>query len=67
MRLDFLRELIGQQPEHAPGQLVDQWTHDNSSAIRQFHSMIERAQTHSPIAAAVLAQIASQARNLLEN
>ncbi len=67
MRLDFLRELIGQQPKLAPGQLVEHWTHDNSSAIRQFHSMIERAQTQSPIAAAVLAQIASQARNLLES
>lgn len=67
MRLDFLRDLIDRLPGQAPGQLVNGWTQENSTAIRQFHSMIERAQSHSPVPPAVLAQIASQARNLLES
>jgi len=33
--------------------------------VRQFRSIIRRAQAQNPVAPATLAQIASQARNLL--
>ncbi len=67
MRLDFLRKLVGRKAGKSdPVGAVHKWAHDNGSAIRQFKSMIERAQSHSPVAPAVLAQIASQARNVLE-
>ena len=38
----------------------------NAAAVTQFRAMIARAQARPPVAPAVLAQIASQARNLLE-
>ena len=44
---------------------VAAWAEENETAIRQFRAMIGRAQAHSPVAPAMLAQIASQARNLL--
>ena len=66
MRLDFLRDLVGSKAKVSPSKAIEAWAHDNHLAIRQFRTMVERAQAHSPVAPAVLAQIASQARNLLE-
>ena len=64
MRLDFLRRLVRRTGgEIAPA--VDSWAEENAAAIRRFRSVVERAQAHPPVGPAVLAQIASQARNLL--
>ena len=48
-----------------PETLIAQWAERREPAIRQFRAMIGRAQRASPLAPAMLAQIASQARNLL--
>ncbi|MEP3051975.1 MAG: NAD-glutamate dehydrogenase domain-containing protein [Erythrobacter sp.] len=67
MRLDFLKRLVRSKAGKAnPCNAVDTWAAENAVAVRQFNSMIGRAQAHTPVAPAVLAQIASQARNLLE-
>ncbi|QZH76219.1 MAG: NAD-glutamate dehydrogenase [Erythrobacter sp.] len=72
MRLDFLRGLAGgpkgQSGKAAgdPETLVSGWADRNNSAIVQFRRMIARAQAASPVAPAMLAQIASQARNVLQ-
>ncbi len=67
MRLDFLRQLVRRKKGKAdPASAVEQWASDNAPAIRQFKAMVGRAKAHTPVAPAVLAQIASQARNLLD-
>ncbi|MEO0462704.1 MAG: NAD-glutamate dehydrogenase domain-containing protein [Pseudomonadota bacterium] len=67
MRLEFLRRLIRRQSGNKdPMAAVEAWAADNPISIRQFKGLVERAQRHSPVAPAVLAQIASQARNLLD-
>ena len=66
MRLDLLRRLArrkGAQKDMAGA--VQQWTHDHAPAVRQFRTMVARAQAQTPVAATVLAQVASMARNLL--
>ncbi|NQX94427.1 MAG: NAD-glutamate dehydrogenase, partial [Erythrobacter sp.] len=67
MRLDFLRRLMADQRarEH-PLDAVAEWAARNEAGVAQFRKVIARAQAHQPIAPAVLAQVASQARNLLE-
>jgi glutamate dehydrogenase len=66
MRLDFLRRLSrGKEGKADPSAAVDTWAAKHRDEIRQFRSMIGRAQSESPVAPAMLAQIASQARNLL--
>nr|WP_229658648.1 NAD-glutamate dehydrogenase domain-containing protein [Tsuneonella deserti] len=66
MRLDFLRRLSRRKDGKTdPAATVDAWTDEHRDEIRQFRSMIGRAQGQSPVAPAMLAQIASQARNLL--
>ncbi len=66
MRLDFLRALArGEAAQRAPGDAVQQWAVEHESAIRQFRAMVGRAQASTPVTPAMLAQIASQARNLL--
>ncbi|RDC61257.1 Glutamate dehydrogenase [Alteripontixanthobacter maritimus] len=66
MRLDFLARLARRKDGKAdPRKAVTAWLDANSDAIRQFRSMIGRAQRHPQVAPAMLAQIASQARNLL--
>jgi glutamate dehydrogenase len=66
MRLDFLRRLSrGKEGNADPSAAVDTWAEKHRDEIRQFRAMIGRAQSESPVAPAVLAQIASQARNLL--
>jgi glutamate dehydrogenase len=67
MRLDFLRRLARRKDgKTEPTLAVDAWAEEHRDEIRQFRSMIGRAQGQSPVAPAMLAQIASQARNLLQ-
>ncbi|MBS3927418.1 MAG: NAD-glutamate dehydrogenase [Sphingomonadales bacterium] len=63
MRLDFLRRNAGKKDEAAKA--VERWAEEQAQAIRQFRTVIARAQVAVPPAPAMLAQIASQARNLL--
>ena len=44
---------------------IERWAEAQAPAIRQFRAMISRAQARTPVAPAMLAQIASQARNIL--
>ncbi|WFL78523.1 NAD-glutamate dehydrogenase [Altererythrobacter arenosus] len=67
MRLEFLRRVLRRKEGRAdPQNAVAEWAEANQVAVRQFRAMIARAQAHTPVAPAMLAQIASQARNLLE-
>ena len=63
MRLDFLRRAAG--GKLGPGAAVECWAEAQAPAIGQFRAMVGRAQTAASVAPAMLAQIASQARNLL--
>lgn len=63
MRLDFLRRAMGRDGEAL--QAVERWAGAQDGAIRQFRAMVARAQAAVPVAPAMLAQVASQARNLL--
>ncbi|KWV91510.1 NAD-glutamate dehydrogenase domain-containing protein [Erythrobacter sp. YT30] len=65
MRLDLLRALL-KKKDAEPKSAVDKWADDNSASIRQFRNVVARAQNQTPVAPAVLAQIASQARGVLE-
>ncbi len=65
MRIEFLRRLMvagAQDPRAA----VEAWAKRNAQGVAQFRQMIARAQARLPVGPAMLAQIASQARNLLE-
>ncbi len=67
MRLDFLRKLMRRKAgKDDPQGAIAGWAQTNAVAVSQFRAMIVRAQSRPPVAPAVLAQIASQARNLLE-
>ncbi len=61
MRLDFLRHLTQQNPVAE----VQRWLATHDAGVRQFRAMVSRAQLVPVTTAAMLAQIASQARNLL--
>ena len=62
MRLDFLRRgKAGQEPAAT----VAQWAQQHAEGIAQFRRVVARAQAAVPVAPAMLAQLASQARNLL--
>ena len=63
MRLDFLRRVMGQTGD--AGAAVAGWAETHAAAIGQFRQMVKRAQGAVPVAPAMLAQVASQARNLL--
>jgi glutamate dehydrogenase len=66
MRLDFLRRLSRRKGAKSdPESAVADWAAEHEAAIRQFRAMIGRAQAQATVAPAMLAQIASQARNLL--
>jgi len=74
MRFEFLRQLAprtgkgtatGTETEADPLALIDEWTQRHEGAIRHFRTMIGRAQAATPLSPIMLAQIASQARNLL--
>jgi len=66
MRFDLLRRLAKGKGKKADLKAeVAKWAGTHEAAIVQFRAMIARAQGATPASAAVLAQIASQARNLL--
>ncbi|RDE05930.1 NAD-glutamate dehydrogenase [Sphingomonas aracearum] len=61
LRLDFLRR--GGAAD--PGAAVEAWLAANAPRVRQFRSLVDRARTAPATSAAMLAQIAGQARVLL--
>ena len=66
MRLDFLRRLLARKAAKAdPAAAVADWASRNAASLVQMLALITRAQSRPPVAPAMLAQIASQARNLL--
>jgi len=66
MRFEFIHGLAARKRDKSdPVALIDAWAAERAPAIRQFRAMIGRAQGSAPLAPAMLAQIASQARNLL--
>jgi glutamate dehydrogenase len=67
MRLEFLRRLMRRKGgKDDPRGQVNEWATRNAQGVAQFRSMVARAQARPPVGPAMLAQIASQARNLLE-
>ncbi|MBA4768373.1 MAG: NAD-glutamate dehydrogenase, partial [Porphyrobacter sp.] len=71
MRIEFLRRLMqaGHGPKAGiadPRGAVAEWATRNQQGVTQFRKLVARAQARPPVGAAMLAQIASQARNLLE-
>ncbi len=70
MRLDFLRQVAQADEPLAPKQNdpladVQRWLAAHEAGVRQFRAMVSRAQLVPVTTAAMLAQIASQARALL--
>ncbi|HMT46904.1 MAG TPA: hypothetical protein PKE59_07185, partial [Novosphingobium sp.] len=63
MRLVFLRRAMGAGND--PAAAVARWADEHALAVAQFRKVVARAQAAAPVAPAMLAQIASQARNLL--
>ncbi|MDF1834823.1 MAG: NAD-glutamate dehydrogenase [Alteraurantiacibacter sp. bin_em_oilr2.035] len=68
MRFDFLRSLAKQRGKNSgdPSALIEEWAEEQDHVIAQFRRMITRARGATPVAPAMLAQIASQARNMLQ-
>ncbi|UAB78558.1 NAD-glutamate dehydrogenase [Erythrobacter sp. SCSIO 43205] len=67
MRIEFLRRLTAKKAGKKDLQsAIAKWAEANAPAIAQFRQMLARAQNSPPVAPAALAQIAAQARNLLE-
>ncbi|MGZ5158084.1 MAG: NAD-glutamate dehydrogenase domain-containing protein [Caldimonas sp.] len=67
MRLDFLRSLARRkQAKQDLLGLIETWAATYAAPIRQFRAMVARAQSATPVAPAILAQIASQARSVLK-
>lgn len=66
MRLEFLGRLLKRKGgKDDPAGAVADWAGRNAESVAQFRSLIARAQSRPPVAPAMLAQIAAQARNLL--
>ena len=66
MRLEFLRRLSRRKDaKKDPVGTVAIWAEEHAAAIRQFRTMVGRAQAQGEVAPATLAQVASMARNLL--
>lgn len=65
MRLAFLRRVGRGKLAKDPVKAVENWSVKHAPAIAQFRAMVGRAQNAVPVTAPMLAQIASQARNLL--
>jgi glutamate dehydrogenase len=66
MRLELLRRLARRKDAKKDmPRFVEAWAEEQAGAVRNFRNMISRAQAQSPVAPAMLAQIASMARNLL--
>lgn len=67
MRADLLRHLAAESTGRADiAALVDDWAATHDAEIRRFRQMVDRAREKAPVAPAALAQIASQARGLLQ-
>ncbi|GAA0266653.1 NAD-glutamate dehydrogenase [Alteraurantiacibacter aestuarii] len=67
MRFDFLRsQAQSRKGRDDIGSSIDKWAGANSGAIEQFRRIVTRAQASVPVSSAILAQIGSQARNLLQ-
>ena len=66
MRLDLLRKLSRRKDakKDMPS-VVAKWAEENALAVRRFRAVLSRAQRQTTVAPAMLAQIASMARNLL--
>jgi glutamate dehydrogenase len=66
MRFEFLGSLARQKPGKAdPLAAAEEWAMHHQASISVFRSAVARAEKTAPITPAMLAQIASQARNLL--
>jgi len=66
MRLDFLKGLARTKAGKSdPLAAAEDWGRRHTTAIAAFRSIVHRAENTLPITPAMLAQIASQARNLL--
>lgn len=66
MRLDFLKRLARTKSGKSdPAAAAEEWGRAHIAAIQTFRSMVQRAENTVPLSPAMLAQIASQARNLL--
>ncbi len=63
MRFEFLRQHCAKKGD--PASAVERWAEAQAPAIRQFRQMLGRAQNAMTVTPAMLAQVASQARNLL--
>ncbi|MFM5948169.1 MAG: NAD-glutamate dehydrogenase [Novosphingobium sp.] len=63
MRLDFLRRKMGKKGDALAA--VSAWAESQDEGVKQFRKVVSRAQSAVPVAPAMLAQLASQARNLL--
>jgi glutamate dehydrogenase len=61
LRLEFLARHAGKDPEGA----VEAWLGANAGRVAQFKGVVDRARTAATPNAAMLAQIAGQARVLL--
>ena len=67
MRFDFLRTMAANKRTRSdPQAAIVEWAKERDGTIAQFRAMIARAQASVSLAPAMLAQIASQARNLLQ-
>ncbi len=65
MRFDFLRRMAVGNSSGISGQ-IDIWAKDRAPAIARFRGIVARAQAMPAPSPAMLAQIAGQARNLLQ-
>jgi len=61
MRLEFL----ARARRTPPAEFVARWIDGHDTSVRQFRQLVARAQAAAPPSPAMLAQIASQARNIL--
>ncbi|RKF22487.1 glutamate dehydrogenase [Altericroceibacterium spongiae] len=67
MRFDFLCHFAKRHDlESHAGEALSQWADNHAAALRRFRNVIARAQSAATVAPSMLAQIATQARNLLQ-
>jgi len=61
LRIDF----VAGGRDDKPGDTVEKWIARNSARIEQFRNLVAQARSSGSVTAPMLAQVASQARNLL--
>jgi glutamate dehydrogenase len=61
LRIEFLARTAGKNPDEG----VDDWIAEQGARIDQFRQLVGRARAEGQVSAAMLGQIASQARILL--